>query len=345
MAVTLAELAKRFGGRIRGNSDLRIESVATLNTAGPHDIVYVASKKYLKLLSRTSAGAVILTEADAEHYSGTTLIVENPHLCYARIATLLNPVSECTPGIHPTAVVDKGAHIAPTAGVGPHAVIEAGADIGAGAFIGPGCYIGRKVIIGNYTRLIAHVVINSGCTIGSNCILHPGSVIGSDGFGYADDNKKWVKVPQLGRVIIENDAEIGANTTIDRGALGDTVIGHGVKLDNLIHIAHNVQIGEHTAIAACVGIAGSTKIGKRCTIGGQAGILGHLEITDDVHITAATLVTNSIAQSGTYSSSLKAGPLDKWRKNAARLHHLDEMNRRLRQLEENLQRLIEDQSS
>ncbi len=345
MAVTLAELAQHFGGRIRGKPDLRIEGVAALDTAGPHDIVYVASKKYLKLLSRTSAGAVILTEADVKHYSGVALIVENPHLCYAQIATLLNPVSAFIPGVHPTAVVDKGTHIAPTAGIGPHVVIEAGADIGAGAFIGPGCYIGHKVIIGNYTRLVAYVVINPDCTIGSDCILHPGSIIGCDGFGYANNGKKWVKVPQLGRVTIGNDVEIGANTTIDRGALGDTVIGHGVKLDNLIQIAHNVQIGDHTAIAACVGIAGSAKIGRRCTIGGQAGILGHLEIADDVHVTATTLVTSSITQSGTYSSNLKASPLEKWRKNVARLHHLDEMGRRLRQLEEKLQRLIEDQSS
>lgn len=342
MTVTLAELAQRFGGRIRGKPDLRIDGVATLDTAGPYDIAYVASKDYLKSLARTSAGAVILTEADAKHYSGVTLIIENPHLCYAQIATLLNPVSAFTPGVHPTAVVDKDARITPTAWVGPHVVIEAEADVGAGAFIGPGCYIGHKAIIGDRARLTAYVTINSNCEIGADCILHPGSVIGCDGFGYANDGKKWVKVPQLGRVIIGNDVEIGANTTIDRGTLSDTVIGHGVKLDNLIQIAHNVQIGDHTAIAACVGIAGSAKIGRRCTIGGQAGILGHLEIADDVHITATTLVTNSITQSGTYSSGLKASPLEKWRKNAARLQHLDEMSRRLRQLEEKLQRLTKE---
>jgi UDP-3-O-[3-hydroxymyristoyl] glucosamine N-acyltransferase len=210
------------------------------------------------------------------------------------------------------------------------------------AYIGPGCLVEPRVTVGARSRLVGHVVIGDRCTVGADCLLHPGVVIGSDGFGFAKDGEQWQKVPQLGRVIIGNNVEVGANTTIDRGALDDTLIGNGVKLDNQIQIAHNVHLGDNTAIAAFVGIAGSTRIGKRCTIGGQAGITGHLEIADDVHITAGSLVTSSIRQAGAYSSSLKAEPAEKWRRNAARLHHLDEMSQRLKTLEEKWQQHSEE---
>ncbi len=345
MIVTLAELAQRFRGKVRGNPDVLIERAAALETAGPRDIAYVSERKYATRLSDTSAGAVILTEADAQHYGGTALIVDDPHLCFARVASLLHASPAFAPGVHATAVVAPTARVAKTAWVGAHAVVGNNAVLGEGVHVGPGCFIGADAVIGARTRLTAHVTIKDRCIVGENCLFHAGAVIGSDGFGYARDGERWQKVPQLGRVVVGNDVEVGANTTIDRGALNDTVIADGVKLDNLIQIAHNVRIGENTAIAACVGIAGSTVIGKRCTIGGQAGIIGHLEIADDVHITAASLVTSSITQSGVYSASLKAEPAEKWRRNAARLHQLDEMARRLGKLEDKLQQLSEEQKN
>jgi len=345
MSVTLAELAKRFQGKVRGNPDTRIESVAMLETAGPHDIAYVSDRKYLELLPKTAAGAVILAETDADLFSGNVLLVENPHLCFARVASLLHPLPTFKPGIHATAVVSPKARVAATSWVGPYSVIESEVVIEDGVWVGPGCYVGAHVLIACRTRLFAHVVVYDRCIIGEDCLIHSGVVIGSDGFGYSKDNERWQKVPQLGRAIIGNLVEIGANTTIDRGALKDTVIGDGVKLDNQIQIAHNVQIGENTAIAACVGIAGSTVIGRRCTVGGQAGIVGHIEIADDVHVTACSLVTKSITQAGVYSASLKAEPVEKWRRNAARLHHLDEIARRLGKLEDKFQQLSKEQKN
>jgi UDP-3-O-[3-hydroxymyristoyl] glucosamine N-acyltransferase len=345
MAVTLAELARRFHGKVRGNPDVNVERVASLDTAGPRDITFFSDKKYLSLLTGTSAGAVIISQDDSGQFSGTALIVDNPHLTFAAIASLLHPFPAFTPGVHATAVVHKSARLAPTAWVGPLSVIGEGATIGEQVFIGPGCVIGEHVSLGERTRLVARVVINDQCMVGGDCLFHPGAVIGSDGFGYAKDGDKWAKVPQLGRVMIGHHVEVGANTSIDRGALKDTVIADGVKLDNQIQIAHNVRIGENTAIAACVGIAGSTVIGKRCTIGGQAGITGHLDIADDVHITAGSLVTSSIDIPGIYSASLKAEPVEKWRRNAARLHHLDEMAKRVNKLEEKIERLSKEQET
>src|SRR3990170_5372478 len=342
MTVTLAELARRFQGKVRGDADVVIEGVASLHTAGPRDIAYVGDRKYLPQLAGTKAGAVILAETDMAHYSGSALIVANPHLCFAQVADLLHPPPGFRPGVDPTAVVSPAAKVASTAWIGPHAVVEAGATIGEGVYIGAGCYVGARATIGAKTRLVGRVAMGERCVAGNDCLFHPGAVIGSDGFGFAKDGEQWQKVPQLGRVVIGNNVEVGANTTIDRGALNDTVIGDGVKLDNQIQIAHNVRIGAHTAIAACVGIAGSSVIGRRCTIGGQAGLTGHLEIADDVHITAGSLVTSSIKQAGAYSSSLKAEPAEKWRRNAARLHHLDEMARRLTRLEEKLQQHSEE---
>lgn len=342
MAVTLAELARRFQGRVRGNPDLVVERVAPLESAGPHDIAYLSDSKYLPKLADTTAGAVILTEADSSHYAGSALIVANPHLCFARVAQWLHPFPAFQPGVHPTAVIDPASRIARTAWIGPHSVVEGGAEIGEDAYVGPGCIVGNHASIGARTRLVGHVYIADRCAIGEDCLFHPGSVIGSDGFGYARDGDQWQKVPQLGRVVIGNNVEVGANTTIDRGTLNDTVIGDGVKLDNLVQIAHNVHIGENTAMAGCSGIAGSTVIGKRCTIGGQAGIAGHIEITDDVHIMGCSLVSSSIMKPGVYSSSIKAEPVEKWRRNVVRLYHLDEMARRLGKLEAKLQQHSEE---
>lgn len=345
MAVTLADLARQFHGRVRGDGAREITGAAPLDKAGPGHIAYVADKKHRALLAHTKAGAVILRAADIEGYAGSALVVDDPQLCFARVAALLHPSAGILPGAHLSAVVDVRARVAGTAWIGAYAVVEAGATIGDGVFVGPGCFVGRDAAIGARTRLTAHVVIAERCVIGADCIVHPGAVVGSDGFGYAKDGERWVKIPQLGGVVIGNEVEIGANTTIDRGALGDTIIEDGVKLDNLVQIAHNVRIGAHTAMAACVGVAGSAVIGRRCAIGGQVGIAGHLTICDDVQINATSLVTSSITEPGTYSSSVKARPLDQWRRNSARINQLDDMARRLRLLEQQVRRLLAEQET
>ncbi len=341
MAVTLAELARRFHCEVRGDAAAEVDAVASLESAGPRSVTFVADPAYLKQLARTAAGVVILRAADAARYSGNVLIADNPHLCFARIAAYLHPSPAFAPGVHASAVLEQGAHVAASAWVGAQAVIEAGAVIGEQAYIGPGCHIGRGAAIGAASRLVGRVTVAPACRIGQRALIHPGAVIGSDGFGYARDGERWEKVPQLGGVVIGDDVEIGANTTIDRGALADTIIADGVKLDNLIQIAHNVQIGEHTALAGCVAVAGSARIGKRCAIGGRAGILGHLEIADDVQIAATSLVTGSITRPGMYSSSIPAEPVALWRKNVARLQQLDGLARRLIALEHKIQKLIE----
>jgi UDP-3-O-[3-hydroxymyristoyl] glucosamine N-acyltransferase len=341
MAVTLAELARRFHCEVRGDAGAEVDAVASLESAGPRSVTFVADPGYLKQLERTAAGVVILRAADAARYSGNVLIADNPHLCFARIAAYLHPPPAFEPGVHASAVVEEGARVAASAWVGAQAVIEAGAVIGEHAYIGPGCHIGRAAAIGAASRLVGRVTVAPACRIGQRALIHPGAVIGSDGFGYARDGARWEKVPQLGSVVIGDDVEIGANTTIDRGALADTLIADGVKLDNLIQIAHNVQIGEHTALAGCVAVAGSARIGKRCAIGGRAGILGHLEIADDVQIAATSLVTGSITRPGMYSSSIPAEPVALWRKNVARLQQLDSLARRLIALEHKIQKLIE----
>jgi UDP-3-O-[3-hydroxymyristoyl] glucosamine N-acyltransferase len=279
---------------------------------------------------------VILNDASLEHYSGPALIADNAHVCFARIASWLYPEPENERGVHPTAVIDPSARVAPSASVGAYAVVQARAIVADEVRIGPGCHIGSGSVLGRGTRLMPRVTIMHSCTIGEDCLIHSGAVIGSDGFGYAHDSGKWIKVPQLGGVRVGNRVEIGANTTIDRGALRDTIIGDGVKLDNLIQIAHNVQIGQDTAIAACVGIAGSTRVGSRCMIGGQVGIAGHLEIADGVQVLGKSLVASSIREPGVYSSSIKAVPADAWRRNVVRLNQLDDIARRLRALEKRL---------
>jgi UDP-3-O-[3-hydroxymyristoyl] glucosamine N-acyltransferase len=344
MGFTVDELARRCGGRVRGEANRMISRVATLESAGPSDIAYVASARYHKALADTEAGAVIVTEADAALTAKTALIVDNPRLSFARVATLLQREETVGSGVHPSAVVDPRAHLGVDVYVGAQAVIAAGAVIGARTVIGPRCYVGEDVRIGERSVLTANVTLCRASILGKRCVVQPGAVIGSEGFGYVQDGLAWVKVPQLGRVVIGDDVEIGANTTIDRGALGDTVIGDGVKLDNLIQIAHNVQIGDHTAMAGCVGIAGSAVIGKRCTIGGGVGIAGHLEIGDDVHVTGMSLVGASIPSGETYSSSMSAEPVHQWRKNAARFRHLDEIARRLRKLEQKLEENPEGES-
>ena len=339
MSSTLAELARLVQGTVRGEAGLVVERANSLERAGAHDISFVADKRHLAELRHCAAGAVIMTTDSAAGFAGNALIVINPSLAFARISAHLHPVSTPAPGIHPSAVVDSTARIAASAAVGPLSVIGAGSTIDEGAMVGPGCVIGRHVTIGAHTRLMARVVVSDDCVVGRRCLLLPGAVIGADGFGFARDGAHWVRQPQLGRVVIGDDVEVGANTTVDRGTFDDTVLADGVKLDNLVHIAHNVRVGADTAIAALVGIAGSTVVGARCTIAGQAGIIDHVEIADDVHIAAASPVTNSLEHAGVYAATLKAEPAVQWRRTMVRLGRLDELARRLRQLEEQLQSL------
>lgn len=339
MPVTLAELARRFGAQLRGVGETPIAGVAAFDSAGPEQISYVGDQAHRRRLGASRAGALVLTAADAAAFRGNALVVDQPPLCFARIAAFMHPAVAATPGVDAGAHVHINAQVSATATVGAGAVIAEGATIGDGVEVGPGCHIGRNARIGAATRLVGHVWIGERCEVGRDCLLQPGVVIGGDGFGFVKDGERWLKVPQLGRVVIGDGVEIGANTAVDRGALDDTVIGSGVKLDNLVQIAHNVRIGENTAIAACVGIAGSTTIGRRCAIGGQVGITGHLTIADDVRVLAKSLVGSSIVEAGTYSSAILVEQAGRWRRQAIRLKRLDKTERRLQELELEVQTL------
>jgi UDP-3-O-[3-hydroxymyristoyl] glucosamine N-acyltransferase len=335
----LSEIASRLGGRVLGDAGVRISQIATLDSARPDQISFLTNSKYRAQLLETRAGAVILAEADAEATALPRIISDNPYAYFAKVSALLNPLPEAKPGIHPSAVIGAGAQVDATASIAATAVIGAGAKIGAHSVIGEGCSIGENAVIGSRARLYPRVVIYHDCVIGDNLIAHSGVVIGADGFGIAWDKEHWVKIPQIGRVVIGNDVEIGANTTIDRGALSDTVIEDDVKLDNQIQIAHNVRIGAHTAIAGCVGIAGSAIIGKYCRIGGSAGILGHLQIADNVEVASFTLVGKSIREAGSYAGIFPFAKAEDWRKNSVHLRHLDELAGRIKALEKQLESL------
>jgi UDP-3-O-[3-hydroxymyristoyl] glucosamine N-acyltransferase len=345
MTLTLAELARRIGAELRGDGTFVVRGVGSLGSAGAQDVAFVAGARHLARLEKTRAGAVILAAEHEARFAGNRLLSPNPHVAFARAAAMLHPAARFEPGVHPTAVVDPGADVAASASIGPLAVVGAGARISANCQVGPACQVHANAVIGEDTRLVANVFVGERCVLGRRCIVHPGAVIGADGFGYAKDGVRWIKVPQLGRVVIGDDVEIGANTTVDRGALDDTVIENGVKLDNLIQVAHNVRIGEHTAMAAQAGLAGSAIVGACCTVGGQAGIGGHLEIADDVHIMAQALVSSSIREPGVYSASIKASPVEAWRRNAARLGQLDDMARRLKKLEQRIDTLKQESDS
>jgi UDP-3-O-[3-hydroxymyristoyl] glucosamine N-acyltransferase len=335
----LADIAARLGGRVLGDAEVRISQIATLEKAQPGQISFLTNSKYRAQLAGTRAGAVILGEADADATALPRIVSGNPYAYFARVSALLNPLPEAEPGVHPGAVVGAGAEIDPTASVAATAVIGAGAAIGAYSVIGEGCCIGANTVIGSHARLYPGVVIYHDCAIGDNLIAHSGAVIGSDGFGIAMDEGRWIKIPQIGRVVIGNDVEIGANTTIDRGALDDTVIEDGVKLDNQIQVAHNVRIGAHTAIAGCAGIAGSAVIGRYCLIGGGARILGHLQLADRVEIAAHTLVGKSIREAGSYAAIFPFSKTEDWRRNAVHLRHLDDLAKRIKALEQEIESL------
>ncbi len=336
MGYSLRDIAEELGAQVHGDENCRIERVATLADAEPGGISFLANRRYRSQLLSTRASAVILEAEFLSSCPVAALVVSNPYLGYARVAALLAPEQPVSVGIHPTAYVSDKATVDASACIGPQAVVEDQASVGARSHVGPGCVIDRGATVGEDCILKANVTICHDVRIGDRAILHPGVVIGADGFGFANDAGVWVKVPQLGAVVIAGDVEIGANTTIDRGALANTIIEEGVKLDNLIQIGHNVRIGAHTAIAAGVAIGGSATIGKRCTIGGAASVAGHLEIADDVHLTATSAVSKSISEPGLYSSGMPIQDNRTWRRNVVRMRQLDEMAKRLRELEKKL---------
>jgi UDP-3-O-[3-hydroxymyristoyl] glucosamine N-acyltransferase len=330
MPASLGELAVRFGCALKGDPDARVSRVATLDRADASALTFLANPRYRRFLPQTKAGAVVLEPKFADECPVPALLSNNPYATYARIAALLHPAPTVEPGRHASAVIDATASIDASASIGPLAVIGAGVTIGSRVVIGAGCIVLDGASIGADTRLIASVTICRSVVIGERCLLHPGVVIGADGFGLAPEQGEWVKVPQVGGVRIGNDVEIGANTTVDRGAIEDTLIGDGVKLDNQIQIGHNVQIGAHTAIAGCSGISGSTIIGQRCMIGGMVGIAGHLTVCDDVILTGQSLVSSSIHKPGIYSSGIPVDETTRFRKNVARFQRLDDLVREMR---------------
>ena len=334
--ISLGELAVRFGCSLRGDPDRRVSRVGTLESADSTAVSFLANPKYRRFLATTQAGVVVLDPAMADECSTAALLANNPYATYARIAALLHPLPAQAGGVHAAASVDESAVVHEDAWIGPMAVIEAGVHVGPRAVIGPGCVVMRDSRVGADSRLTANVTLCAGVRIGERTLLHPGVVIGADGFGLAPDRGQWIKVPQVGAVEIGNDVEIGANTTIDRGAIDNTVIGDGVKLDNQIQIGHNVRVGAHTVIAGCTGISGSTTIGARCVIAGQVGIAGHLTICDDVVVTGKSLVSTSIDKPGYYSGALVFDEATKFRKNAARFGHLDQLVRDFHKLRREL---------
>ncbi|MBI5897832.1 MAG: UDP-3-O-(3-hydroxymyristoyl)glucosamine N-acyltransferase [Rhodocyclales bacterium] len=334
MELRLDEIVARLGGEIVGAGDTAISRIAPLDAAGPGDLAFLANPRYRGQLEHTRASAVIMAPPLASALNAA-ILTPNPYLYFARVAQWLNPPPAPQAGVHSSAVVEGS--VAASASIGANVWIGPGVEIGEGVVIEPNCSIGNGTVIGAATRLAANVAVYAGCRIGERCLIHSGAAIGADGFGFArDSDATWVKIPQTGRVLIGDDVEIGAGTTIDRGALGDTVIEDGVKLDNQIQVGHNVRIGAHTAMAGCVGIAGSATIGRRCTVGGGAIILGHLTLADDVNVSAGTLVAKSIAKPGAYSGTVPFLEHGEWLRNFSRLRHLDAMADKIRALEQRL---------
>lgn len=341
---TLGEIVERFGGELVGDPTVQVRQVASLETAQSHHISFFTGSRFQKQLDVTAAGAVIVGASAREATHKPRIVSTNPYAYFAKVSALLNPETRSNAGIHSSALVEEGAVVAETACIGPFVHVGRGARIGEGAVIGTGCVIGEGSEIGTDSRLYPRVVVYRQCVIGARVIIHSGAVIGADGFGLAKEDGRWLKIPQIGRVVIGDDVEIGANTTIDRGALEDTVIEEGVKLDNQIQVAHNVRIGAHSAMAGCVGIAGSARIGRNCTVGGAGMILGHLQIADNVSVSSGTLITKSITRPGAYTSAMPFSTHEQWLKNAAHLRHLDSMAEKIRTLEQKINELERKQS-
>lgn len=345
MTVTLGELAVRFGCELRGDPAATVDSVAALSQAGPRALTFLANPKYVAQLKDTHAGVVVLDAKSAPSSPVPALVAANPHATFARIAAVLHPDPPLRPGVHAAAIVDSSAVIGPGTEIGAHVTIGARVRIGARCFIGPGSVIDASAVIGDDSRLVARVYLGRSVHVGTRCILQPGAVVGADGFGFAPERGAWIKVPQVGSVIVGDDVEIGANSTVDRGAIENTVIEDGVKIDNLVMVAHNCRIGAHTAIAACVGIAGSATLGKRCIVGGQVGINGHITLCDDVVVLGTTFISRSITKPGVYSSALPSEEAGAWRRIVARIKRLDSMAKRLRAVEKHAGVAAPDQDS
>ena len=339
---SLKELAEACNGEVVGDAHTLIRGVGTLENAKEGEVTFLTNSIYRDRLQQTRASAVIVGPEDRHTTSLPRIISSNPYACYARVAQHLFPHPPIIPGIHPSAVIDQGAQISPQASIGPLAVIGAGTQVRDGVAVGPGCIVGERVILEAGVMLHPRVVIYPGCHIGARSILHAGVVIGADGFGMAHDAGRWIKIPQVGRVLVGADVEIGANTTIDCGAIEDTVIEEGVKLDNQIQIAHNCRVGAHTVIAGCTGISGSTRIGRHCRIGGGVGMVGHLEICDGVTVSGFSLITKSITQPGVYTSSIPGQPHRIWMETLANLRALPQWAKKLKALENALKKEKED---
>lgn len=336
LSYTLAELAQELGAELRGDGDVVISSIGTLAAATQGQISFLANAKYRSQLSETKASAVIIGDEDVSFCNTNALVMKNAYLGFAKVAQLLDTTPDAAHEIHSSAVIDSSAKLGQGVVVGANAVIEANAELGDNVQVGPGCFIGRGVRIGKGTKLWANVSVYHDSIIGDDCLLQSSAVIGSDGFGYANDAGQWIKIPQLGRAILGNRVEIGANTSIDRGALEDTVLKDGVIIDNLCQIAHNVEIGENTAMAACSVVAGSTTIGKYCVIAGMVGINGHITIADGCTFTGFSMVTKSIKESGVYSSGIPASTNKQWRKNMVGLKNITDLAQKVKQLEKHL---------
>ena len=332
-AFRLEQLAEQLGATLYGDGELIITGVASMTSAKQGQITFLSDNKFQNNLSSCDASAVVMTEDSLKYWSGAALIVKDPYLCYAKLAQILDTTPLPARDIADSAVIDSTAQLGNNVAIGANAVIESGVVLGDNCIIGAGCFIGKDTIIGAGTRLWSNISIYHNCVVGENCLIQSGTVIGADGFGYANDKGKWIKIPQLGRVIIGNNVEIGASTTIDRGALDDTVIGNGVIIDNQCQIAHNDIIGDHTAVAGGVIMAGSLTIGRHCLIGGASVINGHMEICDQVTVTGMGMVMRPITEPGVYSSGIPLQQNKVWRKTASLVLHIDEMNKRLKALE------------
>lgn len=330
---TLRALADLIGAELQGNENCEVVGLNTLQSAVSGELAFLANSAYQKHLQVTSAAAVILKPDMASAFSGNKLLLDNPYLGYAKLTSLFDPAPVAEAGVHPTAFVDPSAELGSGVSVGSNASVGADVVLADGVVIGAGCVVGANTSIGRETRLHPNVSVYHGTVIGAQVTLHSGCVIGADGFGFAPGAEGWVKIHQLGGVIIGDRVEVGACTTIDRGALDDTVIADGVIIDNLVQVAHNVKIGENTAIAGCTGIAGSATIGRNCTIGGASCIKGHITIVDGVNISATSFVNKSILEPGSFSSGTVATTTKAWRKNAVRFGQLDQMASRLTALE------------
>ncbi|ETI58395.1 UDP-3-O-(3-hydroxymyristoyl)glucosamine N-acyltransferase [Marinomonas profundimaris] len=341
MSHTLGQLAAKVQGVVKGDDRLLIEKLGTLEKATQTELSFLANPKYQNQLASTSAGAVLVKNEELAQLVENAIIVSNPYLAFAQLSHLFVPSTQCWSGIHSSAVVSANAIIAEDVVVGPNSAIDDDVEIAEGCVIGAGCVIGRGVKIGKGTRLYPNVTVYHDVVIGEACIFHSSSVIGADGFGFAPTQSGWEKINQLGSVVIGDNVEIGASTTIDRGAIENTYIGHGVKIDNQVQIAHNVVIGDNTAIAASTAIAGSTKIGSSCTISGGVCIAGHLTLADSVHVTGMSMISNSITEAGSYSSGMGMEPTAKWRRTVARVRRIDDMAKQFSQLKQQVNKFLE----